>query len=285
MKQEKIDKLLDAVGNLPDEMIAEADPTNWKKQEKQSERVVFFRGYRKIAVVAVLVLAVGGLWFGMQKLWQMHATDQRSGQSQNIEMADTVQDQETQKTSFFDITVMAYAKEKEEHAQKSTTGKDAEKKKVQKDQTSAAENRGKSSDEIKQNDLAGYEKLELKEGKIINLSAYSPTMSSVPAMPFSFDCKTNEKKISIYVESDRTGVLQKWDINDEGEWNVREEKQKLKCDLEEIIYWKPTKLNEKNSILTVKIYEGKQCAAVRKIRIHCNDQLVYQAELLAEEKE
>lgn len=80
----------------------------------------------------------------------------------------------------------------------------------------------------------------LEENVPTILSQYSPLMSSVPAMPFSFSYhgEAAAKNIHFVISSDNKGILQKYKQSDI--WDLVEEGFSLQCKNNEKIYWKPS---------------------------------------------
>lgn len=264
-KQQKVDQLLRALEELPDEMIAQANPDLQRKPEKKDhgKGTVFFIP-RILVAAAMLFLGIGICYLAQAKIPQ-HKTAQDS------------------KVTIPEITVVAYAARP--HTVVATSGKT--KKETNKTTTSedtvdtptptATPTSSIPSIESK---LAGYDAVALNEAKV-TISEYSLAMSSTPAMPFSFQLATNSKSVHIEVKSDDQGVIQKWDTSDEdGTWHLLSESKKAKCKPDEVIYWSPKNQTAETAHLTVNIYNEDMLADQKTIEITCNDQMTYQAQLL-----
>lgn len=89
-------------------------------------------------------------------------------------------------------------------------------------------------------DESSEEGTELENNVPVILSKYSPFMSSVPAMPFSFSYSKDSETDDIHfsISSDEMGILQKYDQN--VYWTLTEENTTLECRPDEKIYWSPT---------------------------------------------
>ena len=264
-KQQKIDQLLHALEELPDEMIAQANPDLQGKSQKKGhgKGTVFFIP-RILMTAAMLFLGIG-ICFLVQSKIRQHKTAQDS------------------KVTIPEITVVAYAARP--HTVVATSGKT--KKKTNRTTTSEdtvdtptpAATPTSSASSIESN-LAGYDAVALNETKV-TISEYSLAMSSTPAMPFSFQIATNSKSVHIEVKSDEQGVIQKWDTSDEdGTWHLLSESKKANCKPDEVIYWSPKSQTAGTAHLTVNIYNGDTLADQKTIEITCNDQMTYQAQLL-----
>lgn len=85
------------------------------------------------------------------------------------------------------------------------------------------------------------EGVTLPENVPIVLSEYSPLMSSVPAMPFSFsyEKESTDGEIHFVVRADPMGSLQKYQQLS-GIWELAEESKSLECKPDEKIYWQPS---------------------------------------------
>lgn len=85
------------------------------------------------------------------------------------------------------------------------------------------------------------EGITLPENVPIILSEYSPLMSSVPAMPFSFsyEKESTDGEIHFVVRADPMGSLQKYQQLS-GIWELAEESKSLECKPNEKIYWQPS---------------------------------------------
>ncbi|MDE6853037.1 MAG: hypothetical protein K2J67_11250 [Lachnospiraceae bacterium] len=89
-------------------------------------------------------------------------------------------------------------------------------------------------------DSSPEEGVSLEENVPTILSQYSPLMSSVPAMPFSFSFQdeTASEDIHFTVSANTGGILQKYQQSD-GIWEITEEDYCLTCEPDEKIYWQP----------------------------------------------
>ena len=85
------------------------------------------------------------------------------------------------------------------------------------------------------------EGITLPENIPIVLSQYSPFMSSVPAMPFSFSYQqeSTDGEIHFVVTADPLGTLQKYQQLG-GIWELVGESKSLECKPSEKIYWQPS---------------------------------------------
>lgn len=133
----------------------------------------------------------------------------------------------------------------------------------------------------------GHEKAEeeqgtkLEENVEVFFSEYSPLMSSVPAMPFSFVYNGTEVKIKV---SASAGRLRKYEIDREGVWHVSEENKVLYCKSGEKIYWEPAKSGQRESVLTVEAFQDNILLEKKEISIKWNeDTLCYTAVLKSKE--
>ena len=107
--------------------------------------------------------------------------------------------------------------------------------------------------------LEDYKKVTLKAGNPCLLGEYSPYMSSVPAMPFSFELSSSAENIRIEVAADSHGSIQLWGKNSsEGSLTMTRETKKLSCKPGDIIYWAPKSFNPGTSRLTVRLYKGRE---------------------------
>lgn len=90
-------------------------------------------------------------------------------------------------------------------------------------------------------DNSPEEGILLKENVPTVLSQYSPVMSSVPAMPFSFSYQkeSTDGEIHFVVSADHLGTLQKYQ-QPGGIWELTEEGASLECKPDEKIYWQPS---------------------------------------------
>lgn len=90
-------------------------------------------------------------------------------------------------------------------------------------------------------DNSSEEGILLEENVPIVLSQYSPLMSTVPAMPFSFSYQkeSTDGEIHFVVSADPLGTLQKYQHPD-GIWKLKEEGNSLECKPDEKIYWQPS---------------------------------------------
>lgn len=258
-KQQKIDQLLHALEELPDEMIAQANPDlQGKSQKKDHSTRTVFSIPRVLATAAMLLLGVGICFFAQAKMPQ-HQTSKDS----------TI--------TIPEITVVAYAAKP--HTAVATSGKKIKQSDKTTDSEDVAATPTGNADSI-ESKLDGYDAVALGDTKI-TISEYSLAMSSTPAMPFSFQIATNSKSVHIEVKSDEQGVIQKWDTSDEdGTWHLLSESKKAKCKPDEVIYWSPKNQTAGTAHLTVNIYNGDTLADQKTIEITCNDQMTYQAQLL-----
>ena len=140
------------------------------------------------------------------------------------------------------------------------------------------------------------EGVSMPENVPIVLSEYSPLMSSVPAMPFSFSYEKEsvDGEIHFVVRADPLGSLQKYQQLS-GIWKLVEESKSLECKPNEKIYWEPSSIfysiNENNldqkqqdiypsdeewintdtlasdSIITVEVYEDETLLETQYIGI------------------
>lgn len=140
------------------------------------------------------------------------------------------------------------------------------------------------------------EGVSMLENVPIVLSEYSPLMSSVPAMPFSFSYQKEsvDGEIHFVVRADPLGSLQKYQQLS-GIWELVEESKSLECKPNEKIYWQPSSIfysiNENNldqkhqdiypsdeewintdtlksdSIITVEVYEDETLLETQYIGI------------------
>lgn len=258
-KQKKVDQMLHALGELPDEMIAQANPDLQKKAQKHKRKNVFFIP-RVLAAVAILFLGIGICFWVQERVSQHKATNKVKYQT----ASDAV-------VSIPKITVVAYAAQS--HTADDMTSENA---KIAQTPTASP----KETANPAESELTGYDAVELTKTKV-TISEYSLAMSSAPAMPFSFQTTSDSKSIHIQVKSNGKGVLQKWDIsNEDGTWKLQAEGKKIKCKPDEVIYWKPKNDTGKIEHLIVNIYDGDTLLEQKTIEITCKDKMTYQAHLI-----
>lgn len=114
----------------------------------------------------------------------------------------------------------------------------------------------------------------LKKGSKIEVSSmvYSPFLSSVPALPFTFDYDVESKgEITIIVSTREDGNLMKYEISEDGIWNVTESGESLECKPGETLYWRKNMedYGEKEDYgeIYVDVYEDGICIESRSMRI------------------
>lgn len=200
-------KLTDSIEHLSDHYIEEAlDTPIWKKQTSNNK--IHSKNHlfpRKLITAAAMVCIGVGIGYVTQNL--LPTTPSTSGQ---INQKPTNTPNKTNKKSsiFSPLTVTAYAAERSD-----TTLNTLD------------------------------EGITLPENVPIVLSQYSPLMSSVPAMPFSFSYQKEdvEGEIHFVVSADPLGSLQKYQ-HPGGIWKLTEEAKSLKCKPDEKIYWQPSSM-------------------------------------------
>lgn len=94
---------------------------------------------------------------------------------------------------------------------------------------------------------------KLEEDVEVHFSEYSPYMSHIPAMPFSFEYSGRGKEVEIKVSTD-PGILQKYEVDENSAWHISEQSEVLYCKSGEKIYWSPTEGGQKKSVLTVEVF-------------------------------
>ena len=294
-QEERAGIILDAIGGLPDEMIREADCDQLREQEKKTVRLSLAAVPFRWKAVAVLILFLAGGIFGrmLSDMVLLNDDHPTRGSGQNtIQTADAKKtgqktekkDENTAKKKAFTLdglTVIAYAREKEVRIQE---GADADRRDVAENEkgSDTSENQKKKKKDT-QSAWNGYQEITLEEGKVVSLAEYAPWMSSVPAMPFSFyyDAKDPDC-VSIEIETDENGILQEYTVNEEGEWNGEGYGSKMSCASGDTVYWKPQ--SDKQSVLSIKVYDGGKEVCTCQIVIFCKDGMKYQVQLLKEEK-
>lgn len=149
---------------------------------------------------------------------------------------------------------------------------------------SEADSKDKVSDVISKSKLvvsvmaSENDKVFLEKGSEIQVTGinYSPAMSSVPAVPFTFDYDADEN-ITIRVSTREDGNLMSYDISEDGIWSVKESGKTLECKPGETLYWEKmsdgfdgnTKGDNYGEI-TVEVYKGDSCIESRNINIYMN---------------
>ena len=94
---------------------------------------------------------------------------------------------------------------------------------------------------------------KLEEDVEVFFSEYSPAMSNVPDMPFSFEYSGDGKVVEIKVSAS-VGMLRKYKTDENAAWHVSEESKVLNCKSGEKIYWKPAESEQKKSVLTIEVF-------------------------------
>lgn len=278
-KKQEADRLLDVLGELPDEMIAQANPDLQEKLSEKSRRKTrkklqekrrpFFR--IRILAAAVLFFAVIGVCSLVQRKLPLHNTARQEKETEKEEDSQIANDGMLDSLK---LTVVAYAarsQDTDDGTEDNTASNNA------KMAGTPAADATVTPDESR---LAGYDAVELTETKV-NISEYSLAMSSSPAMPFSFRIESDGKDISVRVKTDGNGMLQKWDTSEkDGTWKLQSEGAKIKCKPDEVIYWSPKNGTADKVHLSVDIYSGEMRVEHKIIEITCNDKMTYQAQLL-----
>ena len=321
----KSELLLQAIGELPDEMIAQAAPQNLQLTKH--------RGAKLLHPQMLPAAAMVGIGVGLCLLAH-HYTSQNNGDpnvTMSSEYAYTNTSPEpddsdasgatTNETgdnsnsianlaSSLGLQVIAYAKENadsmasiscyssptkapsDEPEDAGTTKKSRSKGDTE---TPTENSRSKSNTETQTGNseaddaqqsqsepLEDYKKVTLKAGNPCLLGEYSPYMSSVPAMPFSFELSSSVKNIRIEVAADSHGSIQLWSKNtSEGSLTMTKEAKKLSCKPGDIIYWAPKAFKPGKSRLTVRLYKGSDLLGTQAIRITCDKNYKYRAKLLS----
>lgn len=121
------------------------------------------------------------------------------------------------------------------------------------------------------------DKVLLEEGAEVHISSinYSPFMSCVPGMPFTFDYYTEEDEdITIRVSTRNDGEMLEYEISEEGIWSVRESGETLECKPGETLYWRKVSddynADDNYGEIYVEVYQGKKCIESRSITIYAN---------------
>lgn len=145
----------------------------------------------------------------------------------------------------------------------------------------SGDNKDKISDVISKSNLvvsvmaAENDKVFLEEGAEVQVSSikYSQLMSSVPAMPFTFDYDVeSDENVIIRVSTKNDGNLLRYEISDEGIWSVKESGESLECKPGETLYWNriTDDYSERDSYgeIYVDVYEGESCIESKSINIY-----------------
>lgn len=147
-----------------------------------------------------------------------------------------------------------------------------------------ADSKDKLSDVISKSKLvvsvmaSEKDKVFLERGAEVQVSSinYSPAMSSVPAMPFTFDYDADED-ITIRVSTREDGNLMEYEIREDGIWSVKESGKMLECKPGETLYWEKISdgydVNTKEDTygeINVEVYNGDSCIESRSINIYFN---------------
>lgn len=200
-------KLTDSIEHLSDRYIEEALDTPIQKIQTSNRKAQSKNHLfpRKLITAAAMVCIGVGIGYVTQNL--LPATPSTSGQ---ISQKPTFNPNKPDKKNsiFSPLTVTAYAAERSDNTLNTTD-----------------------------------EGITLPENVPIVLSQYSPLMSSVPAMPFSFSYQKEDVKGEIHfvVSADPLGSLQKYQ-HPGGIWELTEEAKSLKCKPDEKIYWQPSSI-------------------------------------------
>lgn len=112
----------------------------------------------------------------------------------------------------------------------------------------------------------GEEGTALEENVEVSFSEYSPLMSSVPDMPFSFEYSGDREAVEIKVSAS-SGILRKYKVDGNAAWHVSEESQELNCKSGEKIYWGSTKDKLNESTLTVEVFQDNVSLEKKEILI------------------
>ena len=130
---------------------------------------------------------------------------------------------------------------------------------------------------------AENENLILEEGVEvrINSAEYSPMLSSVPAMPFTFKCENDSnEEVYIRVSTREDGMLMRYEVDSEGIWSCVESGQTLECKSGETLYWKKVSDNEDYEYygeINVDVYKGEECMENKCINIYSEDNNILRA--------
>lgn len=141
----------------------------------------------------------------------------------------------------------------------------------------------KLSDVISKSDLivsvmaSEKDKVLLEKGEEVHISSinYSPLMSCVPDMPFTFDYHTEEDEdITIRVSTRNDGEMLEYEISEEGIWSVRESGETLECKPGETLYWRKVSddydADDNYGEIYVEVYQEKKCIESRSITIYAD---------------
>lgn len=112
----------------------------------------------------------------------------------------------------------------------------------------------------------GEEGTALEENVEVSFSEYSPLMSSVPDMPFSFAYSGNGKAVEIKVSAS-SGMLRKYKVDGNAAWHVSEESRELNCKSGEKIYWGSTKDKINESTLAIEVFQDDVSLEKKEILI------------------
>ena len=333
----KSELLLQAIGELPDEMIAQAAPQNLPLTKHRGAKLLRPQMFPAAAMVGIGVgLCLLAHHYTSQNNGDPNATNSSeyaytntspNPDNNNASGADTNEMEDNSNSianlaSSLGLQVIAYAKENEgskaygcysspTKAPSNETDDEgtAKKSRSKGDTETPTENsRSKSNTEIQPGNsrsksntetqlgnsdaedaqqsqsepLEDYKKVTLKAENPCLLGEYSPYMSSVPAMPFSFELSSSAENIRIEVAADSHGSIQLWGKNSsEGSLTMTREAKKLSCKPGDIIYWAPKSFKPGKSRLTVRLYKGNELLRTQAIQITCDKNYKYRAKLLS----
>ena len=320
----KSELLLQAIGELPDEMIAQAAPQNLPLTKHRGAKLLRPQMFPAAAMVGIGIgLCLLAHHYTSQNNGDPNATNSSdyaftntspNPDNSNASGAATNEMEDNSNSianlaSSLGLQVIAYAKENEgskEYGCYSSPTKapsdetddegTAMKSRSKGDTETPPENsRSKSNAEIQPGNsdaedaqqsqsepLEDYKKVTLKAGNPCLLGEYSPFMSSVPDMPFSFELSSSAENIRIEVAADSHGSIQLWGKNSsEGSLTMTRETKKLSCKPGDIIYWAPKSFKPGKSRLTVRLYKGSELLGTQAIRITCDKSYKYRAKLLS----
>ncbi len=124
------------------------------------------------------------------------------------------------------------------------------------------------------------EKLELKEEVAMEFAEYAPWMSNVPAMPFSFFYDVKGKEAVIKVTATSPGSLAKYEVCDEGTWEVEQRGKTQEVKSGEDVYWIS---DGQEGGIKVEVFVDSKCVEKKYIAIAVNEKGYFTAVLQADE--
>lgn len=134
---------------------------------------------------------------------------------------------------------------------------------------------------------AENENIILEEGAEVRISSinYSPLLSSVPALPLTFDCENeSDTEVTIRVATREDGMLMRYEVDSEDIWNCVESGQTMECKAGETLYWRKTDdrtYDDKDCYgkISVSVYRGETCVEDKSINIFSDDDMTLRAVL------